>query len=448
MMEESQVRKRVLIISTYKIDCGIASFTEALETQIPSDEFEIEIFPLDQFILRGTHEKLIRTGNRIIEDLCQRLPSYDVVNLQWEPGTLGARQVLIAARFRKILSSSRNIVLTMHTVTPDEVFRVGEFLRRTLSLNPMSGIRYLNRSIVNDFHSYNSIIYSASKRKNVAVIVHTKRERRFFTQVVEVDDVHDHPLSLMHSDWPGKLDGRAAEFRKDMDMLFGDRKVIVGVFGFISPYKGLETAIRAVKALPDEYACVISGFTHPNSIEKHVPINSYLEIVINMIEHDFPGEVVNATLSNLLSMKNASIKDYIDLLRGGMKEFLAQERRDRKRFLFQPALDDFDFAATMKACDICVFPYLETGQSASGPISLAIEQGKKVIATRNGPFMQLAKYFPGRIRFIDIGNHLHLSQEILRLTPLPEPGTDDLPYNFRTQGAFYASIFRDLASKG
>lgn len=58
-------------------------------------------------------------------------------------------------------------------------------------------------------------------------------------------------------------------------------KIILGVFGFISEYKGISTVISALKLLPTKYNLVIFGGLHPNSIKKGDFINSYLEKLID-----------------------------------------------------------------------------------------------------------------------------------------------------------------------
>lgn len=75
--------------------------------------------------------------------------------------------------------------------------------------------------------------------------------------------------------------------------------------------------------------------------------------------------------------------------------------------------EDDDFLAGMAICDAVVFPYLEVGQSASGPISQALELGRRIIASRTRTFLEFAAYHPRAVEFFDIGNHLELANRIL-----------------------------------
>jgi hypothetical protein len=76
------------------------------------------------------------------------------------------------------------------------------------------------------------------------------------------------------------------------------------------------------------------------------------------------------------------------------------------------ALDDAEFFTGMAVCDAVVFPYLEVGQSASGPISQAVELGCRVLASRTHAFLEFAAYHPDTVEFFDIGNHLELAERI------------------------------------
>ena len=80
------------------------------------------------------------------------------------------------------------------------------------------------------------------------------------------------------------------------------------------------------------------------------------------------------------------------------------------------ALAEADFLAGMAMCDAVVFPYLEVGQSSSGPISQALELGCRIIASRTHAFLEFAEYHRNAIEFFDIGNHLELAE---RLTAAP-----------------------------
>lgn len=100
------------------------------------------------------------------------------------------------------------------------------------------------------------------------------------------------------------------------------------------------------------------------------------------------------------------------------------------------ALDDDDFLAGMAICDVVVFPYLEVGQSSSGPISLAVELGSRVIASRTRTFLEFAAYHPNRVEFFDIGNHIELAERIVARAQ-HEARREPPRYNVETNKAVY-----------
>src|SRR4051794_18176709 len=84
----------------------------------------------------------------------------------------------------------------------------------------------------------------------------------------------------------------------------------------------------------------------------------------------------------------------------------------------------------MALCDAVVFPYLEVGQSASGPISQALELGCRILASRTHAFLEFAEYHSNAIEFFDIGNHVELAERLMARRQfssrrgLPEFNTD------------------------
>jgi hypothetical protein len=99
---------------------------------------------------------------------------------------------------------------------------------------------------------------------------------------------------------------------------------------------------------------------------------------------------------------------------GSMRDLLVEHPKDLSgRIHFLGSQSDADFVSGMAICDAVVFPYLEVGQSSSGPISLSLELGCRVIASRTHTFLQFARYHPNTIEFFDIGNHLELAGRIL-----------------------------------
>src|SRR6516162_5111605 len=97
-----------------------------------------------------------------------------------------------------------------------------------------------------------------------------------------------------------------------------------------------------------------------------------------------------------------------------MRDLLTEHPKDLSdRIHFLGAQRDAEFLSGMAICDAVVFPYLEVGQSSSGPISQALELGCRIIASRTHAFLQFSRYHQNMIEFFDIGNHLELAARIL-----------------------------------
>jgi len=127
-----------------------------------------------------------------------------------------------------------------------------------------------------------------------------------------------------------------------------------------------------------------------------------------------------------------------------MRDLLVEHPKDlSSRIHFLGAQSDPDFLSGMAVCDAVIFPYLEVGQSSSGPISQALELGCRVIASRTHTFLQFAKYHPDTIEFFDIGNHLELAGRILA-RPEFDSSRRLLAFNVETNKATYLAANGDM----
>jgi glycosyltransferase involved in cell wall biosynthesis len=106
------------------------------------------------------------------------------------------------------------------------------------------------------------------------------------------------------------------------------------------------------------------------------------------------------------------------------------------RIHFMGVHDDENFMRAMALCDVVVLPYLEVGQSSSGPISMAMDMGCRVLASRTLAFMQFGRYHPGEIDFFDIGNYAELA-ELIRAGVAQGKAKRHLAYNTETNTALY-----------
>jgi hypothetical protein len=162
---------------------------------------------------------------------------------------------------------------------------------------------------------------------------------------------------------------------------------------------------------------LIFGGIHPNEIAAHQPIHPYLMSLLDDAH-------VDARLGKTQGQRSGRAG-------GGSPNDLSA------RLHFMGAPEDDDFLAGMAICDAVVFPYLEVGQSASGPISQALELNRRIIASRTRTFLEFAAYHPGTVEFFDIGNHLELAARILARPQYEATAREPGRYSVETNKAMY-----------
>jgi len=467
-MSNETRRPKLAMISSYTKFCGIAAYTRRLEKYL-ADSFDIEVLELDQELLRKDTPRRMKLADRHIDELCARLAEFDEVNIQWEPGTLGPNAKVAFKRLRKLVKASPNVSHTFHTFEPDESLPLGAMLRDALILKP-------RRAMDRARHWYRvrwigakpfALLKSESKRKRVSLIVHTKREARTLELDYGFTNVFHHPLSFLRDE--DVAEATAGASRDKFPQIAGihpDAKLI-GVFGFIAPYKGTITAVRALRSLPRDYHLLVFGGIHPASIQQHNEIDGYLERVIGEVSHMDPRLGVRTPQridedGNLIAEPEprtttigtdpgavapgeprphtAPTPSHPMLGSAGSFGMMSPKAAATipadlsDRVHFMGSLDDDGFVQGMSLCEAVVLPYLEVGQTSSGPVSLAVELQRRVLVSRNHAFTEYAKYHGDRVEFFDIGNHAELAERIRRPSPTPE-GRPEISY--RTNTATY-----------
>jgi glycosyltransferase involved in cell wall biosynthesis len=401
-------RERLAIVSTRNKLCGIAAYTQALERQL-ADLFDIRVFDLDQYLLRGTHPRLRRLGDQHIKEICRDVSRFDAVNLQLEFGTLGRSTSDICRRFSWLVGAAPRLSVTFHTLKRPPSFPVAAFAKAVVTL------RWETAAAIHTGFARDNMLSSGIARrlrraqatKAVSVIVHNRRDLSDARHLHGFDRVLDHPLAFLSSNDVDAVNSEAARRRFAQLDRVPQNAVLVGVFGFLNNYKGFGTVIRALNHLPANHHLLIFGGTHPNEILSNRSIHPYIASLLD------EGHVDATLFQQILASPNRpGVSLALDIERH-VPELLGVHPRDlSERIHFMGALDDADFLSGMAICDAVVFPYLEVGQSASGPISQAVELGRRIIASRTHTFLQFAAYHPNTVEFFDIGNHLELAERI------------------------------------
>jgi glycosyltransferase involved in cell wall biosynthesis len=405
---------KLAIISTYNENCGNASYTHVLKTAF-SKYVDVDVIPIDLFLLQGKGDSLIRAGDRHIKDICRKLAEYDFVNIQFEGGLYGPRLNDIYRRIKWLIDAAPNVTLTMHRVDSEfaslrQAVTTGIGLRSYRRFKTARGANkfsYLSKNVV-------QYCEKAAKKKNVWIKVHTRREGRAVNEIYGNKWVYDYPLAFLTPEERGEAwaHNDRAEFLRKHGFALGDK--VVGLFGYLSSYKGIETAIEAISILPPEYKLGVFGSQHPQTVKRGELVNPYLQSIFDLME-----EVDD------LSYENTKKEARIDWLKGNREKSTSNDSlvkldkiRDRIRFI--GSLPDPEFIEALRLCDAVVLPYLEVGQSMSGVAILGMEAGAKMIAANNNSFAQVRRYYPDTFIGFDMGNAFELAQKIESCSKAPE----------------------------
>lgn len=375
------MRKKLAIVSSYNELCGNATYTHILKKEFEK-YYEVDVIALNTFYLQGENSKLKKLALAHIDDIAKQLKKYDYVNIQFEAGLFGKKREDIVRRFKVILKASSNVIVTMHRIDLRKDLISFNFIRQIIKGKIFN--------ILKEFRSksYYAILYEKiieaikdhSNSHNANIMVHTKRDLKNVKLLFDFNNVFDHPITFLNKVereyYIKNSQSAVIAFRKKY--LLEDSDVAIGIFGFISEYKGHDTAIEALKFLPKNYKLLIFGSQHPHSIMENEKINNFLN----------------------------------DL----KKQLITSGNRDSlyKRVVFCGALNDEEFITALHCVDFTVLPYLETNQSGSGIASLTLETKAKSLFSNNYAFFELKKYADSDIfETFDIGNSFELANKIL-----------------------------------
>ncbi len=414
---------RMAIVSSYNESCGNASYTHVLRHAF-GRQVEVEVIPLDLFLLTKSGRMFVRCGDEHIKQIAEKLKGFDYVNIQFEAGLYGGRKKDILRRVKWLLDAAPNVVLTMHRIDPldftwkkalvgywAELPNVARATKRVSLELALHGYATLYHEIISHCDRLRA-------KKNAWICVHTKRERRLVRDIYKAPNCFDYPLTFLNAE-----ERRRALAHADNSALLKTCGVppgskVVGVFGYIASYKGIETVIQAIARLPKDYYLCFIGSQHPQSIREYTAIDAYLGSVIDFIRTT-QKEVLKEKLERFKFARAADPRMRIALPTNFgappaddavIKDLLDDELFERIRFVGN--LPDPEFIEALRLCDAVVLPYLEVGQSMSGVIALATEAGARLFCSNNLSFAEVKKYYGDVFHNFDIGNYLELAQKI------------------------------------
>lgn len=416
---------RLAIISSYNDNCGNASYTHVLRTAF-EEHMEVEVLGLDLFLIQKPGKEFRKHADNHIKKIAARLKEFDYVNIQFEAGLYGASIPDIRRRIGWLIDAASNLIFTMHRLDPKSRSAFAIITNAIEKMSPNYYFRGMHQLAYEQLYfDVVKMCKTASERKNVWIAVHTKRERRIVQEMYNFQNCFDYPLAFLTNEQreAAKAHNDVAAFKAKHG--FPADKKVVGLFGYISAYKGIETVVRAMAHLPDDYVLALFGSQHPQTIEPNVEIDSYLKGLI---------EYMTKLSDETSARRAAAAKGAPPPVSAGTKEKDKETARESARepdteaeFVrtFSPHFDllervhfvgnlpDPEFIEALHLCDAVVLPYLEVGQSMSGVIVLALESDARMFCSNNLSFFEARKYYGDVYHTFDIGNSLELAQKIV-----------------------------------
>ncbi len=398
--------KKLAMISSYGDLCGNASYTKALEDGL-SEIFNVTVLPLSVGLLENNSKSAQIAADRVINQYCETLKQFDHVNIQFEKALYGLTNDRIFKTFQRLATACKSTIITLHRY--DQKRSV--FSKATLRL--FFGFEFKNLAkeiLINFRNNYDATLYDKMLRfceeNRIGVVVHTPRDASYLKAKFPKLLYLEQPLSFLG---PKKLKyyqekADKQQFRHSLG--YQEEDQVIGIFGFISPYKGYEIAIKALKFLPKQYKLAIFGGEHPMTIKAGYSMNGYIKSLLELIERN-------------------------DL---------------QNRVQFCGNLDDDAFIKSLLCSDFNILPYYEVNQSGSGIAALSLESGSKTVMSQNLSFIELAKYAKGAFRTFAIGNYIELANIIQNFK---EPLTKELneyfeKHNVDTSAKAYADLYQKL----
>ncbi len=419
---------KMAIISTYKVECGIAYYTGYIEEEL-SKSFDVKVMPLDQRFFSSTYPPYVKRAASITNKIAEDVRSFDVVVIQLEYGIFGRTYWQIWNRLKPILDSSKKIIVVFHTfLSPRLSFM--NLVHSPSLLGP-----HINKLLYSRIQDKIFRYLDRKKKNNYSIIIQTKREELYIQSTYNVTYLYCHPLAYLSMQRINALNQQPT--RRWLVSKYGlnETDVIVGFFGFITAYKGVETAIKAVLKLPERYKLVIFGGTHPGSIVDNQKIEPYLGELVQLIEAS--EEQLNK------SIKKISISDNLLEIKGNR-----YTTKTKPRIIFAGHQTNDEFESAFHGCDFVVLPYLEVGQTSSGPAAIAVQLEKKAILSRTLCYKEFERFARGCYHSFDIGNHIVLSQCIQRFNESDTKEamkTFNARYNLETRAKCYLDAYRAMA---
>ncbi len=345
---------KILFLSTHKVTCGIADYNSSMmEAASLRHDCDIEAFPQKASL-----------SERDIQMIAARAIGYDAVIIQHEWSFIEQNLSKHYDRLRYLLKCLRKNSVTTGIIMHSDF----------VPLPPRRNVKHWV-----DLARRFPLIREINKYKKLKLFVHGRRS---------VNNMLEQGIKL------GKIE-RIVHPHREQSSGYSERRnsddVTLAIFGFVSDYKGYETALYAMRLLPDNYRLVIAGSQHPLAM------------------HDL-------TYENILGFIRTGIWLQDNHLPKIFKRFTTKKESDAfsQRIVITGYLSHNAIFQELAKADIVIAPYFgRNAPAGSGAVQWAISSGKPTIVSAVHTFEEYIE--AGCVVPVTPGAPHHLAQAIKML---------------------------------
>jgi len=355
---------KLALISSYGEACGNATFSLAIAKTF-RDKFDFRVFDLQTAALIA-NESLHNTpgAEEHIDRICDALKDFDCVNIQLEWGLFGRDPDTIRRRIIKLIKASHRLIISLHSLHINEHNRLMQ----------------------------NAVFQALKERDNSLpywFIVHLPRDVIKLRSIFGIENVTDYPVIHLSEKEVKDYHARADAAMWKQRHGFNKDDFVIFRSGFMAPHKDHMVSLKALRLLPPNYKLAYGGSEPPAAIQKFVV-----------------SPIIQDITTYLDSIDDAALRE-----RAVSGTTSAGTLGDRVRFLGMQS--DEDLYLSMCCADMITITHLESGQSASGIASIALQLERPTILSYNKFFIDNEKYYRGGFSFFQIGNHYELRDKIM-----------------------------------
>lgn len=323
---------RVISLSTQGIKCGIGDYNSDLKAAFERQACVYDVHPIDRSM------SPTRRNLTFLEAFPPQTRGYDLAIVQHEFSFYGRSLRKSNRNFARLVrqlgKAGQPTLIFMHTIPP--VVRKPSWL-----------------SNWKDRRAWRSVAAAVNREPNIRLIVHGAHSKDAFIEEGVA------PAKIMDIVFP-MFSGLPYVPPRPLTA-----EVTLLMFGFIAAYKGYETALNAMRLLPENVRLVIAGDRNP-----HGPNDLTLDAIHGFIE---TGQWFHSAKLPALPRR--------------MTKAESESLRARVKFLGH--ITDLD--EVIGNADIVLAPYTLDGPAGSSALSRLLSYGRPIIASGIPAFQDIQK---------------------------------------------------------